>query len=118
MKHFSKSEFRCPDGCGLDFNYIDEDALCMLQKARAKAGVPFHITSSIRCPVHNREVGGSVTSSHLSGVAFDIACTHSYPRFIIIEALLAAGFNRVGIRHDFIHCDVDLDKAKELIWVY
>jgi len=87
-------------------------------KARVHAEVPFYITSSIRCSEHNRTAGGKSTSSHLDGLAFDIACTRSYPRFKIIESLLYAGFTRIGIRHDFIHCDVDPDKPKELMWVY
>lgn len=118
MIHFSENDFRCPCGCGLDCGYIDQDALRMLQKARVHAEVPFYITSSIRCSEHNRTAGGKSTSSHLDGLAFDIACTRSYPRFKIIESLLYAGFTRIGIRHDFIHCDVDPDKPKELMWVY
>jgi len=76
------------------------------------------ITSGYRCEEHNREVGGKGTSSHPKGLAADIKCDDLSYRFLLVEALLKAGFTRIGIGKDFIHVDLDTDKTQNLIWVY
>ena len=76
------------------------------------------ITSGYRCEEHNREVGGKETSSHPKGLAADIKCDGSSYRFILVGALLKAGFKRIGIGKDFIHADIDPDKTQNLIWEY
>lgn len=89
-----------------------------LNKAREIAGIPFILNSAFRCAAHNADVGGSETSSHLAGLAVDIRCNDSRSRWIIINALTAAGFNRIGIGKTFVHVDDDLTKEPELIWLY
>lgn len=120
MKYFHESEFYCPCGCGLSFGDMDEDFVRDLDRARSYARVPFILTSSIRCMQHNlkKEVGGSETSSHPLGLAGDIECLSSYARYRILHGLEKAGFTRIGIGPNFIHADQDLDKPKELTWVY
>ena len=117
MTHFDKKEFKCCS-CGLGFDDMDFSLLSKLDMAREYADVPFKITSSIRCESHNKEVGGKESSSHLEGLAVDIACPSSYLRYKILKGLMRAGFNRFGIGKDFIHADIDSDKPKELIWTY
>ena len=39
-------------------------------------------------------------------------------RFLVLDALLAVGFNRIGIADTFIHVDSDLDKSQNVIWTY
>jgi zinc D-Ala-D-Ala carboxypeptidase len=94
--------------------------LNMLDAARTLAGIPFHINSGYRCVKHNadKQVGGSPTSSHLIGVAVDLRCELSSERFIILYALLDAGFKRIGIGGSFIHVDLDLMKPQNVIWKY
>jgi len=119
MRYFKESDFFCPCGCGLNFDYMDEDVIRDLDRARGYAETPFYITSSIRCKAYNAKLNGaSDTSSHLEGVAVDIACKSSYRRFKMVVALLKAGFSRIGIGRDFIHADQDPNKPKELIWRY
>lgn len=121
MIHFEESDFYCPcRECDLDFEDMDEDLIIFLDMARGYAGVPFVITSSIRCMKHNlkKEVGGSKTSSHLKGLAVDLECFTSYNRYRILYGLRKAGFTRIGIGKDFIHVDRDFDKPKELLWIY
>lgn len=118
MIHFKESEFYCRCGCGLCFEYMDEDVPRDLDRARGYAGVPFVLTSSIRCKKHNLKEGGSETSSHLPGYAADIECLSSYARYRILHGLKKAGFTRIGIGPGFIHADKDPDKPKELIWLY
>ncbi len=120
MEHFSDSEFFCPCGCGLSIKDIDPIALEDLQAARKFAAVPFIITSSIRCPEHNRsrDVGGSKTSSHLIGCAFDIHCVTSRDRMRMIKAFLTTRLTRIGIGNNFIHVDCDPGKPGGLMWTY
>jgi uncharacterized protein YcbK (DUF882 family) len=115
-ENFSVEEFRCKDGCGL-YN-MKPELLGRLQQARTLAGIPFAIASGSRCAVHNRAVGGKTNSAHLSGLAVDIVAIQSRTRFIVFRALTLAGFERIGVGHDFIHADVDLLKPYPAIWLY
>lgn len=116
LKYFFLSEFRCP--CGCRGNEIKTPFVYRLDSARHIAGVPFKINSGYRCKNHNKHVGGSPSSSHLRGVAADIACTDSLLRMKIFRALMAEGFRRIGIGKDFIHVDDDRAKVRDVIWLY
>ena len=48
----------------------------------------------------------------------DIAITNSRRRFLLLEALLDAGFNRIGVSEDFIHVDMDPNKTPNALWTY
>jgi zinc D-Ala-D-Ala carboxypeptidase len=89
-----------------------------LDEARGLAGTPFKITSGLRTIAENKKAGGVEDSSHLSGLACDIACPTSDVRWKIINALLKAGFTRIGIGETFVHCDVDTSKSGNVIWHY
>jgi len=116
LKHFDIKEFDSPDeeNSGLKMSPI---LLAYLDKARSIAKTPFIINSAYRTSTHNRDIGGSETSSHLGGYAVDIKCTTSYIRLIILSALIEAGFTRIGISPTFIHTDVDPIKL-DCIWLY
>ena len=121
LKYFKLSEFDSPDAPGSGKN-MKKVFLKKIDKARDIAGVSFIITSGFRTPQHNeslKEQGymASFKSSHLKGVAVDIACTNSADREKIIKGLILAGFTRIGISSTFIHCDTDTDK-KDAIWLY
>lgn len=90
----------------------------MLDKARGIAGIAFKITSGLRTKAQNTNAGGVEDSSHLTGLAVDIACTTSANRYKIVTALLAVGFTRIGIGQTFVHADIDTDKAGEVMWDY
>ena len=117
MKHFSLNEFDSPDiesgGENMDQGFLD-----LLDEARSIADIPFKINSGFRTKEHNEKVGGKPKSSHLRGYAADIACNDSRSRHIIIDSLLSAGFNRIGIAKSFIHVDNDPEKDGDVIWVY
>ena len=112
-KNFSRSEFICRCGAeGISFALVE-----ILQKVRDAVG-PMRINSAFRCPYHNNEVGGSPKSSHLIGLAVDIHCDNSLKRYKLISNLIKQGIRRIGIRSDFIHCDIDENKSQDVIWVY
>jgi len=116
LRNFNPEEFQC---CGATcYDLMSTDLLVKLDIARTIAGVPFYITSSYRDEATNRAAGGRVNSAHLRGNAVDIACGSSSSRFAILDGLIAAGFNRIGIGSDFIHADVDEDLVNNVIWTY
>ena len=133
MNHFKFSEFDCNcnsckiTGASGRVN-MDSDFLERLDHARAtvKGQTPFIITSGYRCEAHNSAVGGrkrgpgSKGSSHMYGYAADIAATSSTARFNITQALIEAGFNRIGIsaKGGFIHVDSDPDKSPGVLFLY
>ena len=95
LRHFSPVEFRYKCGCGAGMEKMDADLLQMLDEARDLAGIPFPLSSAYRCPKHNKAVGGVPTSAHTRGYAVDIRCVDSHSRFVILQALLEAGFRRI-----------------------
>jgi uncharacterized protein YcbK (DUF882 family) len=117
VRYFNYSEFDSPDVQGSG-QLMDKTLLEMLDEVRDKFDKPIHITSGFRTPAHNEKVGGVETSSHLKGLAVDIACKKSTDRFDLINCLLDVGFNRIGIANSFIHADIDQDKTQGVIWTY
>ncbi len=115
FKYFKEDEFKCKCGCGL--NNSSHLMKAMLDSAREEAGVPFKINSGTRCEQHNKNVGGSPTSSHVKGLAVDISVTTSADRDKILRALIKAGFKRIGIYKTFIHADIDTKKPTNVIWL-
>lgn len=119
MRNFTLDEFDSPDVPGSG-SLMQDSTLEKLDNARDYAGIPFVVNSGIRTIQHNAKVGGSDGSSHLpeKGYAVDLKCTSSRDRWIIVNALLKAGFTRVGIAKTFIHADDDPNKSPEVIWTY
>jgi len=122
MKYFKYYEFDSPDVDGSG-QMMDSEFLQMLDAAREIYGKPMVITSGFRTEAHNQHLksqgySASDKSSHLKGVAADIACTTSADRWDMIDSLIKAGFNRIGIAKTFIHVDSDSKKPPFLIWTY
>lgn len=113
--YFTRKELECKC-CGVCL--ISDDLLGRLNHAREIAGIPIVLNSAYRCEKHNDAVGGSPTSSHVRGKAVDIRITNNNQRFIILNALLQAGFTRLGVGSNFIHVDCDEKKAQNVIWTY
>lgn len=115
-EHFDKSEFSCKCGCGL-YN-LDAGVLGKLILARNMADVSFHINSACRCAAHNADVGGVAGSSHMEGLAVDIAAADGHVYWAILNALMRVGFHRFGFGRTYIHVDNDLSKLGGMIWFY
>ncbi len=75
------------------------------------------VNSGYRCEMHNIEVRGSPTSSHLKGFAADISTPDHQTRYRIVRALFLAGFRRVVIYRDkkFVHVDTDPNKPQDIL---
>jgi len=116
-KYFTEDEFYC--SCGECLEAPPSPLLLyMLDEARSLAGIPFIITSGVRCPRHNREVGGTMDSEHLYGEGADIAVNGSWERMVIVSALLKAGFKRIGVGKTFVHAGVSKNLPRPVMWVY
>ncbi len=116
-KWFKLSEFDSPDRPGSG-ELMEPEVVQALDITRDIYGFPMVITSGFRSVEHNKKVGGSRQSSHLLGYAADIAVPNSQRRYLLVEALLDAGFNRLGLGKDFVHVDMDPNKTPNCIWVY
>lgn len=117
IKHFKPVEFDSPDikGSGANMQAI---FIAKLDLARTIANIPFRINSGYRTPKQNKKVGGVADSSHLKGEASDIAAETTAQKFIIVVALLKAGFVRIGIGKNFVHADNDMSKPQNVLWTY
>ena len=115
-----KALYFSPDGDPkINFPLIDDVALMMLDLARDKSGIPFIINSHYRTSEKSIAVGGSAKDAHteIPCSAFDIACSSSRDRFLIIKALLDAGFNRIGVAKGHIHVDKSDALDKNVVWI-
>ena len=122
FRNFTYGEFDSPlqEGSG---QLMSNQLISMLDDARDLAGVAFEITSGYRIEAdldRLRKQGYKVSrnSSHLKGLAADIACMGSTDRYNMLDALMKVGFNRIGIADTFIHVDIDQDKPAFMIWTY
>lgn len=111
-----RSEFACRCGCGAD--HVTDELLGMLNNARGLAGIPFVVSSGVRCPAHNETSGGAVDSAHLTGHAADITVRSGSQRWLVVRACISAGFTRIGIGQTFVHVDCDETKSPRVIWTY
>lgn len=72
--HFNRQEFRCCcegrycDGFPAEMN---PELVGRMEAVRLVLGLPVIVTSGVRCPVRNEEVGGIPHSRHLVGNAAD-----------------------------------------------
>ena len=115
--HFSRKEFACKCNCGSD--KVKQELVSKLEIVRLMYNKPMRITSGLRCKWHNDKVGGVDNSTHLDGVAADIAVNGCYERDQLV-GFLRTHFSRMGIAKDFIHVDVadGEDRPSPCLWVY
>lgn len=111
-----------PPGTGINMNehFMDMLYASRVLSQRIDPSITWIITSGYRTQKHNKKVSTSDNSPHLRGVAADIFVDTPYKRYIILSCLLKAGFKRIGIGNDFLHCDCDTVEGKthDIIWLY
>jgi hypothetical protein len=86
--------------------------------AREIAGIPFVINSAYRSPAWEKAKGRTGTGAHTLGRALDITCNTDRNRFRIIDALIKAGFKRIGIAKTYIHADDSESHTQDIVWMY
>jgi zinc D-Ala-D-Ala carboxypeptidase len=119
MRYFKDHEFLCRCGhCGMGIDEMDGSLLAKLDSAREVAGIPFVISSAVRCQAHNADINGAKRSAHLTGHAVDISCVSDMDRWTIVQAAVLCGFTRIGIASGFIHLDTAPYLNKNRIWMY
>lgn len=97
-------------------DHKDEHLQVLLNIARF-LGRPLYINSAYRTADANVKVGGSPTSSHLKGLAFDIRCKTPKERYELLSCLLRYGVHRIGIYATFVHIDFDSAKPPCVCWL-
>lgn len=117
LKYFKPEEFqKCVPSCCI--SDCDDTALLRLDRLRELCGFPIKLNSAYRSSEYDKQKGRSGESAHCRGKAFDIRCTNSYERAIIVNCAFKVGFVRVGVATRFIHVDCDVDKPYPRIWLY
>jgi len=115
---FTPSEMLCRCGCE---SMIDEQFMDSLQWLRDAFGKPMPITSAHRCLDHNKAVGGSPNSGHLTARAADVRVKWGDALELVCLAH-RRGFTRIGVNQTgpydrrFIH--LGMDKPEKTIWSY
>jgi zinc D-Ala-D-Ala carboxypeptidase len=99
-------------------NWIDPRLVELVRRLEERIGQRLKINSGYRCEAHNAAVGGSETSSHLKGLAVDVAVDGSRQRYQIIHAAIQEEIHRIGIGRSFIHMDIDRSKDPMVVWLY
>lgn len=99
---------------------LDPELVAKLDTARHVAGIPFVITSGRRTVDENEKATGIDRSAHIKGLAVDLRLEdkpESYSRYLLVNALLSAGFKRIGIYDHHIHVDIDNTLPTPRIWI-
>jgi uncharacterized protein YcbK (DUF882 family) len=125
LNYFNISEFDSPDLPGSGKDNMDVNLLMILDNMRHRSGIPYKITSGYRTPEYHKRLKEkgyktSKTSPHLLGKAADISAPDSRSKYLIVEAALHFGIERIGIGANFIHIDIqeEPEKPVQLIWTY
>ena len=117
LKFFTDEEFeRCSPSCKKE--QCNADSLRRLDRAREVAGIPFVLSSAYRSREHEVSKGRSGTGAHTEGRAFDIRCSTSRDRWLIVHAAMVSGFTRIGIANTFVHLDDSPNLTQSVIWLY
>lgn len=116
IRFFRPREVVCPH-CRVE--RMDVAFMRRLDAAREHFGQAIVVTSGWRCPTHNRRVGGSPTSSHLKGLAADLADQKDPAyRGRLLAACLLAGFRQFEASRDgHLHVMDDPDKPSPFLGV-
>ena len=116
--YIKRHEVECKCGCGMA--HVSQSLIDRLNTVRILTDKPLILNSVCRCVEHNKNIKGSITSSHIStddveSCAADISCKDAYYRFRLLQALFHVGFKRILVYETFIHVDLDLDKDQTIL---
>lgn len=117
FKNFRPSEFLCKcDALCRHEDLISRELVAALQKLRGIFGVPFAVNSGTRCVEYNTDVGGSMNSQHLNGLAADIKIPSGMSVFNMLQIaeqeIPEFANGGIGLYDTFIHFDIRGYKAR------
>lgn len=100
--YFTKKELECKccGKCDLETDFKDR-----VLDLRIAFGQSMESNSCFRCEDHNKDVGGSLRSFHLKGMAMDVKCPNSEYKARLARVALNKGFT-VGVYSKFLHIDI------------
>lgn len=125
-EHFSCKEMACRCGkCNYSTDeavekFLNRNLILLLEAMRSFINRPIKITSGIRCPEHNKAVGGEDNSTHLRGEAADIHIEGSFDRYELVMVAMTKGCRRIGVykTQSIIHVDVSTHGVpQDVMWV-
>jgi len=115
-KYFQEPEFkRCVPSCSLQD--MDQAFMDDLDKVRELVGIPLVINCAFRSVEWEKAKGRSGTGDHPQRKGVDIRCQSDRNRWLIVDAAIRAGFNRIGIAKTFIHLGKGTGTPR-VIWMY
>ena len=120
LSYFKMEEFNQP-GLPESWRKMDINLLMLVDKMRHRSGIPYKITSAYRSAEYNATLkNSSKNSAHILGKAVDISAPDSKTKYLIIEAAIHFGIERIGIASNFIHIDIqeETEKPTKVIWTY
>ena len=119
VSYFKISEFDSKDGAEMpsDVKMNVIELIDNLNVLRQELGSPLYVNSGYRSPEHNKNIGGSINSQHLTGKAADIRSNEYTPKQIKekIEELIKVGKMKQGglsAYNTFVHYDMRGNKAR------
>ena len=122
LQHFKLSEFDAKDANGKKIpgtgGQMRASTLVKCDALRDLYGQPLVVSSGIRTPERNAQVGGVKNSSHLLGYAVDWKNISDNDLIPFLDAAWDADFRRFGIMATGIHTDDDPTKTSPAIWDY
>lgn len=111
IRYFTREEFRCKCGgkyCNGFPAEPQEKLLRVADRVREHFGNPMTVSSGVRCPTHNANVGGVSNSRHLSGKAMDF-CVSGFPAAMVLSYVQQQKDIRYtyAIDSNFVHMDIE-----------
>ena len=107
IRYFTRAEFRCP--CGVCGGFPAEPAEKLVRLAdqvREHFGAPALPSSGVRCPEHNKEVGGVWNSRHLAGKALDFRIDGKSAAQVLAFVKTLPVHYAYAIDGSYVHMDV------------
>lgn len=120
IRYFTPAEFDSPDkpGSGMDMNF---ELILKLDYIRHKLGCPLIVTSGMRTPKYNKQLKArkykaAKDSSHLVGLAVDLAIRSPKEMYDVVDAAMGQGITRIFIstKMNYVHMDLDMQKTQGL----
>ena len=108
IRYFTRAEFRCPcASCGGFPAEPAEKLVHLAEQVREHFGSPADVSSGVRCPRHNAEVGGVWNSLHLTGRAMDFRVRGKTAAEVLSYVKTLPVHYAYAIDDRFVHMDIE-----------